>query len=293
MVLELYPDPNQTNRCERGQIERPDAVSAHHLRGIDTCTGEPVPHRPTMNGSVDELVMTFDRAVVVIPAHNEAANLPKSLTAMVTAAACSSMPVLTVVVLDACDDPSIDLAGRFGSDVHFIEVDARNVGASRAAGFSYARSSCGMERTDESRIWYATTDADTHVDPDWLIRQTAAGADMVLGVVRIGNWRHLPAAAVRRYLNAYRAKRRQDGHGHVHGANMGFRAEAYWRVGGFADLPTGEDVDLVRRFEEHHFVIDRDERLSVTTSARQKGKAPKGFAEYLRRIPRTADREPA
>jgi glycosyltransferase involved in cell wall biosynthesis len=243
--------------------------------------------------SVDELVMTFERAVVVIPAHNEAARLTNSLKAVVTAAACSSMPVLTVVVLDACDDPSIDLAGRFGADVHFIEVAARNVGASRAAGFSYARTSCGMECTDESRIWYATTDADTHVDPDWLIRQTAAGADMVLGVVRIANWRHLPAAAVRRYLNAYRAKRRHDGHGHVHGANMGFRAEAYWRVGGFADLPTGEDVDLVRRFEQQDFIIDRDERLSVTTSARQKGKAPKGFAEYLRRIPRTADREPA
>jgi glycosyltransferase involved in cell wall biosynthesis len=237
--------------------------------------------------------MTFERAVVVIPAHNEAARLPNCLKAVVTAAACSSMPVLTVVVLDACDDPSIDFAGRFGADVHFIEVDARNVGASRAAGFSYARTSCGMECTDESRIWYATTDADTHVDPDWLIRQTAAGADMVLGVVRIANWRHLPAGAVRRYLNAYRAKRRPDGHGHVHGANMGFRAEAYWRVGGFADLPTGEDVDLVHRFEEQDLVINRDERLSVTTSARQKGKAPKGFAAHLRRIPRTADREPA
>jgi glycosyltransferase involved in cell wall biosynthesis len=237
-------------------------------------------------------VTTFERAVVVIPAHNEAARLPNCLKAVVTAAACSSMPVLTVVVLDACDDSSIDLAGRFGSDVHFIEVDARNVGTSRAAGFSYARSSCGMERTDESRIWYATTDADTHVDPDWLIRQTASGADMVVGVVRVANWRNLPAAAVRRYLNAYRSKRRLDGrgHGHVHGANLGFRAEAYWRVGGFADLPTGEDVDLVRRFEEQDFVIDRDERLSVTTSARQKGKAPKGFAAYLRRIPPAATR---
>jgi glycosyltransferase involved in cell wall biosynthesis len=237
--------------------------------------------------------MTFERAVVVIPAHNEAARLPNSLKAVVTAAACSSMPVLTVVVLDACDDPSIDLAGRFGADVHFIEVDARNVGASRAAGFSYARTSCGMECTDESRIWYATTDADSRVDPDWLIRQTAAGADMVLGVVRIANWRHLRPAAVRPYLKAYRSKRRPDGHGHVHGANMGFRAESYWRVGGFAALRSGEDVDLVRRFEEHGFIIDRDERLSVATSARQKGKAPKGFAAHLRGIGRRADREPA
>jgi glycosyltransferase involved in cell wall biosynthesis len=246
-----------------------------------------------MNGSVAEVAMTFERAVVVIPAHNESVNLPDSLKAVLTAAACSSMTVLTVVVLDTCDDASTDLAGRFGSDVHFIEVDVRNVGASRAAGFSYARSLAGRVGTDESRTWYATTDADTYVDPDWLIRQAASGADMVLGVVRIANWHHLPAAAVRRYLAAYRSKRRRDGHGHVHGANMGFRAEAYWRVGGFTALQTGEDVDLVRRFDEHDFLIDRDERLSVTTSARQKGKAPSGFAAHLRGLGQNADREPA
>ena len=79
---------------------------------------------------------TFEHAVVVIPAHNESAHLPDSLKAVVTAAACSSMTVLTVVVLDACDDASAELAGRFGSDVHFIEVDVRNVGASRAAAAS-------------------------------------------------------------------------------------------------------------------------------------------------------------
>jgi len=238
-------------------------------------------------------VTSLERAVVVIPAHNESATLPSCLKAVVTAAACSSMPVLAVVVLDACEDRSAELAGRFGADVHFIEVDVRNVGASRAAGFAYARTAAGVGCSDESRVWYATTDADSRVDPDWLTRQTATGADMVLGVVRIANWRQLPAAAVRRYLTAYRAKRRPDGHGHVHGANMGFRADAYWRVGGFSALATGEDVDLVRRFEEHGLVIDRDDRLSVATSARQKGRAPRGFAAHLRGIGRRVDREPA
>ena len=36
-------------------------------------------------------------------------------------------------------------------------------------------------------------------------------------------------------------------HGHVHGANLGVRADAYWRVGGFRPLHVGEDVDLVSR----------------------------------------------
>ena len=78
--------------------------------------------------------MSYDRAVVVIPAHNELANLPSCLKAMVTAAACVQLPVCIVVVLDASDDGSRELAGRFGADVHFVEVDVRNVGAARRAG---------------------------------------------------------------------------------------------------------------------------------------------------------------
>jgi glycosyltransferase involved in cell wall biosynthesis len=228
----------------------------------------------------------FEGAVVVIPAHDEADALPSCLRAVLTAAACLTVPVLVVVVLDACTDRSAVLAGRFGEDVHFVEVDVKNVGAARAAGFVHAR---GVETTsDESRIWYATTDADSRVDADWLMRQLDGDADMVLGVVRVTNWRHVSASSVRRYLAAYRAKtnRRSGGHGHVHGANMGFRADAYWATGGFAMLASGEDVDLVRRFEEGGRNLHRDAGLSVVTSARRQGRAPRGFANYLRSVRR-------
>ena len=237
--------------------------------------------------------MNYERAVVVIPAHDEANNLPDCLKAVVTAAACLRIPVLTVVVLDACDDESRQLAGSFGSDVHFVEVDVRNVGAARRAGFEYAKRFCGEQLTDDDRTWYATTDADSRVDADWLVRQCESDHDMVLGVVRIANWRRVSAAAATAYLRAYRAKRRGRGHGHVHGANMGFRADVYWRVGGFAALATGEDADLVRRFEQSGCSIERDDRLSVVTSARQVGRAPRGFAKHLRSVGRRASRETA
>lgn len=232
--------------------------------------------------------MTFDGAVVVIPAHDEAKKLPGCLKAVVTAAACAAVPVSTVVVLDACSDESASLAGRFGADVHFVEVDARNVGAARAAGFSHSRSHCVAAVADPSRTWYATTDADSQVDADWLIRQMRADADMVLGVVRVTNWRQFSAASVRRYLADYRAtsRRHGGGHGHVHGANMGFRADAYWESGGFAPLASGEDVDLVRRFEQQGRHIHRDAGLSVVTSARREGRAPRGFANHLRSVAR-------
>jgi glycosyltransferase involved in cell wall biosynthesis len=227
----------------------------------------------------------FDRAVIVIPAHNEASALPDCLTAVLAAAARVDIPVAVVVVLDSCDDGSSALTDRFGPTVHFIAIDAQNVGKTRAAGFSFARDQLGDDRADSS-TWYATTDADSRVDANWLARQLTAQADMVLGVVRISNWRHIPAAAARRYLRAYHAKIHPDRnrHDHIHGANMGFAADAYWQVGGFAERSTGEDVDLVRRFELAGYRIRRDTRLSVVTSARQFGRAPAGFAAHLRTV---------
>ncbi len=224
----------------------------------------------------------LEQAVVVVPAHNEIEHLPRCLSALVAASMHAAMPVAIVVVLDACDDGSARLAERFGPNVHFISTDAGNVGAARAAGFEYARSLCfGIE---PARTWFATTDADTVVGSRWLARMTKTDADMVLGTVRIPLWR-LPVDVARRYRAAYKSA--GPGHQHVHGANMGFRADAYWAVGGFRSLRTGEDVDLVERFESAHMSIRRDAKLSVATSAREDGRAPGGFAGHLRGLVRT------
>lgn len=222
---------------------------------------------------------------MVVPAHNEIEHLPRCLRALTTAALCAPAPVLTVVVLDSCSDDSARLAGQFGPDVHFVSIEAGNVGAARAAGFAYARERCTLD--DIGRTWYATTDADSTVNPDWLVKMISADADMVLGVVRVPVWRHLPAEVVRRYLRAYQPK--GPSHNHIHGANMGFDAQAYWRVGGFRALATGEDVELVSRFEEAGLRIHRDARLSVATSDRRNGRAPHGFAQHLRNLTRTAE----
>ncbi len=224
----------------------------------------------------------IEQAVVVVPAHNEIEHLPRCLSALVAVSMHSAMPVLIVVVLDACDDDSARLAERFGPNVHFISTDAGNVGAARAGGFEYARSICSG--IDPARTWFATTDADTIVGSRWLSRMVKADADMVLGTVRIPLWR-LPVEVARRYKAAYHST--GPTHDHVHGANMGFRADAYWAVGGFRPLPTGEDVDLVERFESAHMSIRRDAKLSVATSAREDGRAPSGFAGHLRELARS------
>ena len=228
----------------------------------------------------------YDAAAVVIPAHNEREKLPACLRTVLTAALCAPIPVTIVVVLDGCDDGSDELAGQYGPDVHFISVDVRNVGTARAVGFGYARSLL----RDGARSWFATTDADSRVDPGWLVRQLGVGADMVLGVVRVTDWRQHNADVVERYMRCYQADPAygDDDHEHIHGANMGFSAKAYWRVGGFRTLPTGEDVDLVERFEAAGYRIHRDTELSVITSARTQARAPLGFAHHLRQMGRTA-----
>lgn len=221
-----------------------------------------------------------EQIVVVVPAHNEAEELPKCLAALTTAALCVSVPVVIVVVLDACDDGSEHVAGRFGPDVHVVAVDAGNVGAARAAGFEYARTLCD----DGPTTWYATTDADSVVGPDWLARMTAPGADMVLGVVRFPMSGSLSDAATLRFQRDYDAD--GPGHSHIHGANMGFRASAYWHVGGFRALATAEDADLVDRFLSARLLVHWDRDLSVATSDRVDGRAPDGFAADLKDLSR-------
>ncbi|OBA80186.1 glycosyl transferase [Mycobacterium sp. 1164966.3] len=221
----------------------------------------------------------YDQVAVVIPACNERSRLPGCLRAALTAALCVPVPVVIVVVLDGSEDGSAELAGRYGPDVHFVSVDVRNVGAARAVGFGYARSLHGQG----AKSWYATTDADSRVDPGWLVHQLEIGADMVLGVVRVTDWGHHSDDVADRYERAYEAEDE-----HVHGANMGFSARAYWRVGGFRTLPSGEDVDLVTRFEAAGYHVHRDTDLSVITSARVQSRAPRGFAHCLRELGRTA-----
>jgi glycosyltransferase involved in cell wall biosynthesis len=220
------------------------------------------------------------RVVVVVPAHNEFALLTRCLTAIRAAVTAVAAPTsVVVVVLDACDDASESLAGQFGPDVHFLPVHERSVGAARAAGFRYAASALGGAGAG---TWYATTDADTEVGSDWLVRQIGTAADMVLGVVRVGQWRHHSDEVAEFYDARYRAETPLNHH--IHGANMGFDADAYWRVGGFASLASGEDVDLVNRFRSAGCRIHWDDTLWVATSDRRNGRAPGGFADHLEEV---------
>lgn len=214
---------------------------------------------------------------IVVIAHNEEALLDGCLASIALAQRASlrrGRASTVVVVLDACTDGSARIAAAH--DVHVLAIDARNVGAARAAGAQHALS-LGAH-------WLAFTDADSRPASDWLCEQVGLAHDAVCGCVTVDDWS--PHGEQREVLaTAYDSRYQdRDGHRHVHGANLGVCAEVYRAVGGFTPLRTGEDVDLVRRIEHGGFRIAWSARPRVVTSARVEGRAPEGFAAYLQAL---------
>lgn len=235
----------------------------------DTSHPHPTPTAPaTRTGAAP----APSRIVTVVPAHDERELLPRCLRALQTAARRSPVPVRITVVLDDCTDGT-ELVVPSG--IERVDLERRNVGAARAAGF--AASGLAGRRD----VWFATTDADSVVPESWFVDQLTywADHDAMVGTVRV-DWTEHDAATQRRYDQGYR-RRRGSVHGHVHGANLGVRADAYHAVGGFRALTTGEDVDLVTRLDRAGHRIAWDEHTVVSTSDRRDPRAPRGFGEHL------------
>ena len=213
---------------------------------------------------------TITRFVVVIPAHDEVDTLPGAVASVAAAAAEVTADVEIVVVLDACTDGT---EAAVPPGVATVVIDSHNVGCARLAGFA-------GQAVDES-IWFATTDADSHVPPNWLSAQSmasATGADAFVGTVTPDDWSGWPADAASSFAESYTD---HDGHRHVHGANLGFRSTVYLAAGGFAPLVEHEDVDLVSRLTAAGVAIAWSGQAPVSTSTRRIGRTPGGFAGAL------------
>jgi glycosyltransferase involved in cell wall biosynthesis len=224
--------------------------------------------------------MTRDIRVagVVIPARNEEELLPGALAALQVAAAAArgrGVVVDLLVVADACTDRTVDMARAAG--IAAIPVAAGAVGPARAAGFRHLLAAHATISPD--RLWLATTDADSRVPPGWLVGQlllAGAGADVVVGTIDVDDWSGHPPYVEARWRADYDPR---DGHGHVHGANVGARADAYLEVGGFAALDRDEDVALVAALAHRRVV--RTGGIPVVTSARLRSRAGGGFGDHL------------
>ncbi len=141
---------------------------------------------------------------------------------------------------------------------------ARDLGARRLLG--------------PSGLWLATTDADSRVPPGWLADQLSAGADAFVGTVALDPDDHERHPG---WTHEYERHLGDDGHPHVHGANLGVRADWYERVGGFRPMDRAEDHDLVQRLATRGAHIARSTRSPVITSARHTSRVTGGVATDL------------
>jgi cellulose synthase/poly-beta-1,6-N-acetylglucosamine synthase-like glycosyltransferase len=192
--------------------------------------------------------------------------------------------VWIVVVADSCTDQTAEHARQaLGHRGTVLECALGSVGAARRLGVSSALRH--FRQRDLARIWLANTDADTWVPDDWLQRQldfADAGVAALAGVVSIESVPGFPQHIADLLLKDYEIA--ADGsHAHVHGANLGVRADAYLDVGGWSKRELAEDHCLWARLRQGGWTTRASASSVVVTSGRLSGRARGGFADTLHR----------
>jgi glycosyltransferase involved in cell wall biosynthesis len=233
--------------------------------------------------------MSVQLVVVVIPVRDEAERIAACLDALASAIDAvvgdrrrpTGPRVRTVVVLDRCSDGTAEIVISYPW-VETVVCSAGRVGAARAIGVQHALS---QETVAPERVWVATTDADSRVPTDWLSHQlahAAQGADLFRGLVEPDRVECGPSAYAAWFTEYVQA----DGHGHVHGANLGVRGDAYEICGGFDQLAAfDEDVTLSRNAQNKRLRVVASAQARVATSGRLRGRVEAGgFAGFLQAL---------
>lgn len=219
---------------------------------------------------------------IVVPARDEAAHVEACIASILAADLPAGVARWIVVVADRCrDDTAARAARALGRHGEVLAIDEANVGAARRQGCERLLAATAGHRLD--RTWLLTTDADTAVPRRWItthLDHAAAGAGAVAGTVVVESF-DAHAAYVRPAFEARYVLHGDGTHPHVHGANLGVRADRYRESGGWAPLATAEDHDLWDRVRSLGGDAISTIADPVTTSGRRLGRAPSGFAGLL------------
>jgi glucosyl-3-phosphoglycerate synthase len=235
------------------------------------------------------------RAVVVIPARDEAEHVERCLRALAAQRGLRPTDAFEVIlVLDRCTDATETvaraIAAATGLALHVEHSAAAGVGAARRHGMDLA---CDWLSEIAPDGLIACTDADSTVAPDWLAAQLAlvdAGADAIGGRIELdpADAAALPTAALLRReqragirLTAVLADDPSAEHHFFSGASLGVTARAYRAVGGIDPVTALEDEGFGRRLTAGGWRIVRSDAVTVRTSARTQGRAPRGLARDL------------
>ncbi len=240
------------------------------------------------------------RASVVVPAREEGDTLTRCLAGLAAQRGVASSSYEVIVVCPEGDEvtlralkeaaavhPHLALLSLFGDGPG--PGTARRLGMDAAAGRLF--------RVGRPRGLVATTDADSVVAPDWLVRQLEAverGAEAIGGSIELDPaegaglppqvlaWRDHSAAERLERVRRDRLPGDVVEHHHFAGASMALTARAYRRVGGLPHTAALEDEGLERALRAAGIPILRLTSVRVSTSARTDGRAPRGLARDLR-----------
>lgn len=200
---------------------------------------------------------------VVIPALNEESLLGRCLESLFSQVCFFNYEV--IVVDNGSTDHTVEIANRFGAKV--IREERRGIGWARAIGFAQARGDI-----------IASTDADTVVPNDWLVRfarlfreypdVVGVGGGFVyidgpLGVRLLGRLANILTPIISILLPQLWS---------FSGFNFAVRRKTYLDSGGFrTDMTYGEDWDLGKRIGRlGRVVIDYKSRVKTSGRASER-----------------------
>jgi hypothetical protein len=251
-------------------------------------------------------------ASVIIPAKDEADNLPFALAALAAQTNLQGLPLPArsyevIVLANNCRDQTAAVARAFSRlhpqlVLHVITIilpqAEAHVGGARRLLMEEA---CyRLETLGRTTGLIASTDADTQVSPTWLaaiMAEVAAGAEAVGGRILTVASRN-PACPVRRYhlrdasyqllrarledlLDPNPADPWPRHHQHF-GASLALTVRAYRRVGGLPSVSFLEDEALVRALRCRDISVRHSPKVRVLTSDRQQGRVAVGLSWQLR-----------
>ncbi len=267
----------------------------------DPRTPPPIPARPAAHVQLPAPHSDL-RAVVVIPARDEASHIGACLHALADQRDMTAGAYEVIVVLDGCRDRTREVIQQVAQlhrqpAIHTVDLPCpQGVGRARRLGMDIACRRLLQLGREDGLI--ASTDADTAVAPDWLSAQLTLAAS---GVAAIGGLIELdPAEQAQLRPHALQAREQSAArrlgavieqtvgaatveHPHFSGASLALTAAAYRSCGGLPVRAALEDEALAQALTRHGIAIHRTRRVRVRTSARTDGRAPRGLAQDLRR----------
>ena len=254
------------------------------------------------------------RTVVIVPARNEEASLPRTLEALRNQVDCAGAPIdaasyEVLLLLNNCTDRSADSARNFaGKHPDFrLRIEQREF-ASEEAHVGTARrllmdAACArLAGRGETECILLSTDADTVVAPDWIARNwlhIGSGAEVVGGVINLfpHEIETLEAGTRAAYLRDRRFQQlvaRLESlldpdpadpwprHLEHFGASLACTCEVYRRAGGMPAVKPLEDVAFVDALRKVGARIRHAVDVHIFTSARLDGRAEVGLSGQLR-----------